>query len=124
MIAGNQLCHGVGNAVRKPEMAKIKVNPGVDCAMRIEADDADNTIVALFGDLGVDHDPLVIGREEAQVVVFLQGRVCPPRPVDGPDQVLDIARAVPIPDLVLVLLGMEVFLPARYGVASQSSKPE
>src|SRR5437763_3712956 len=50
-----------------------------------------------------------------KVEKLLQSRVFPPKLIEDRDLLLNVARRIPIPHLVLVFLGMKVFLAPRNG---------
>jgi hypothetical protein len=62
--------------------------------------------------LGVGKDVGVVAALEAEVLVVVQGLIVTPNGVHPGDVVLDVASTIPIPDLDLVLLGVQVFLRA------------
>ena len=59
-------------------------------------------------------DVAVIHPDEPQIAGLQQGRVLAPQPVQAADVSLDVARLVPVTDLDLVFVGVEIFLPARH----------
>ena len=57
------------------------------------------------------HQQLVVLREvEPQIVIQVEGWIVAPDAVDPRDVVDDVARSVPVPDLVLVHLGVLVVI--------------
>src|SRR5580704_17985925 len=78
--------------------------------VRVEVDDGDNDVGPVCRRLGVGEDIGVGAVEEAQVSEFVQGRVLAAKAVEDRDVALDVARTVPIPNLVLVFFRVEVLL--------------
>src|SRR4029453_1959866 len=76
--------------------------------------DRDRHRVAAVGGLLDEADHLlVVDLREAQPAGLQQGRVAAPDAIEAADIALDIARLVPVADLELVFLGIEIFLLAR-----------
>ncbi|KJU82236.1 membrane protein [Candidatus Magnetobacterium bavaricum] len=82
---------------------------------RVKIDHHENRVAAIIRGLAVEQDVFVIGLVKSQVLVVMQGLVFMPYAIDPCDVVLDIALSVPIPDLVVVFFGVQVFLLALDG---------
>jgi hypothetical protein len=82
----------------------------------IEVDDADDDVRPILVHLGVSEDVGVVGCQEEHVVVGLQGRRLAADLVDPGDDIDDVARRLPVANLDLVFLRVEVLLLARNGL--------
>src|SRR5215207_8603176 len=96
-----------------------QMEPGLMGIEGVEVDDDQHPIRAIGCRLAVGSDVLVVAGVETQIVIEVQGRVLAADGVDAGDIRDDVPRAVPVPDLVFVLLGVEVLLPTgnRYVLA-------
>src|SRR5690606_3548315 len=92
-----------------------KVEPGILRLERVDITKHNHDIAVIVGAFDIPDDVVVLNLEESEVVVLLQGRMRLAYAVQCADVIRDIARSIPIPHLVLVLLGVEVLLLARNG---------
>ena len=81
----------------------------------VEVDGDQDHVRPIGSHLAVKEDVVVVAAVETQVGQFLQRAVLAPDAVDGGDQFLDVARAIPVPHLVVVFFRVQVLLLARNG---------
>ena len=111
--AGQQILDLVHLVVADAELAGRQEDAAVVGLERVQVQRHQDDVRVVRRGLAVEQDVLVLGAVEAQVLVQVEGRVLAPDPVHQRDDVDDVARPIPVPDLVLVHLGVEVVLAAR-----------
>src|SRR5215213_10214266 len=99
----------------QPPLRQRQMEPGLVGIEGIEIRDDQYPVGAIGCGLAIGGDVLVVAGVEAQIVVEVQSRMLAADGIDTGDIGDDVPRPVPVPDLVLVLLGVEVFLPAWDG---------
>src|SRR5258708_3430616 len=114
-LAGDEIFHGRDGtariavtdrdaAERKPDLARIAG----------QCDRGHHHIAALVDRFLDEADYIaVLDIDKAQIGGLLQRRIAAPDPVERGDIGLDIARLLPVPNLDLVFLGVEIVFPAR-----------
>jgi hypothetical protein len=112
---GDEVVHDEGLFVALAQVPRVDVDEGFARFVGVEVHHDEDGVIATWGGLAVDEDVPVVGGVEAEVVVLLQSWVLTPSVVQGGDEVLDVARAVPIPDLELVLFRVEILFSSRQG---------
>src|SRR5690349_12711174 len=81
----------------------------------IEIDGNEDAVGAIRADLAVEEHALVLGRIEAKIGELVQRRIVAADVIDRGDIGFDVARPIPVPDFIFVLLGMEIFLASGNG---------
>src|SRR5215204_5678115 len=104
----------------KSPLRQRQMEPRLMSVEWIKIDDDQHPVRAIRSGLAVGGDVLVVAGVEAQIVVEVQRGMFAADGVDAGDVGDGVPWPVPIPDFVLVLLGVEVLLAARdRGVLAQ-----
>src|SRR5262249_53259396 len=96
--------------VRRPDLDPAEVEPELARADVAQCHRRRHRIRAVNAVLDVANDLVVIDLREPQIAGLQQRRIALPKLVETADIALDVARLVPISNLELVFLGIEVFL--------------
>src|SRR5262249_62143608 len=96
----------------RADLGIAEMEPELPRAGAAECDRHRNGIAARRRFLDEADDLVVIDEGEAQIAGLQQRGVGAPQSVEAPDVVLDVAGPIPIANLELVFLGIEIFLAA------------
>src|SRR5215217_1225751 len=102
----HELLHDVTFVLPDSELPQRELHVRAVDVVRVEVDRDEDGVVA--GPFAVEEDVVVGGRVKREVLQVLERRVLAPDLVYPLYVVLDVARPVPVPDLVLVHLGVLV----------------
>src|SRR6185437_14483884 len=112
---GEQFLGGEGFNLRETHFRQRELDDCLVRRERVEVDGDENAVSAVLADLAVEQHVGVVGEVEAQIGEVVQRRVLAADAVEERHLVLDVAGAIPVPDLQFVLLRMEIFLAVGNG---------